>query len=80
MKVNFILRLKLGLESEVKKLKETVARLEKSGGLPKAPESGQLNTLRQERDKLQKEKDNLTTDLKKVCHTIPHHGKSKKYV
>ena len=54
----------------MKKLKETVARLEKSGGLPKAPESGQLHTLRQERDKLQKEKDNLTTDLKKVCHNF----------
>ena len=52
----------------MKKLKETVTRLEKTRGLTKASESDQLLTLRQERDKLQKEKDTLTTDLKKVYH------------
>ena len=94
---DFIFRLKVGLESEIKKLKETVTRLEKERG-PGAGAVGSLGTsfrspgagvggtggpgsrspggagasaaevqrLTQERDKLQREKDNVTADLKKV--------------
>ena len=50
----------------MKKLKEKITRLEKERGSTKSPDSDQLQKLIQERDKIQKERDNLATDLKKV--------------
>ena len=52
----------------MKTLKEKITRLEKERGSTKSPDSDQLQKLIQERDKLQRERDNLNTDLKKVTN------------
>ena len=59
--------MRINLEAEVKKLTEKISRLEKERGSAKSPDSDHVQKLVQERDKLQKEKDTLATDLKKVC-------------
>ncbi len=57
----------MSLEAEVKRCEEKISRLEKERGSARAtPDGDRVARLTTERDDLQRERDNVATDLKKV--------------